>query len=158
MNKTCTFLIGVPASGKSTWIKNNVDFKKVKVISTDDILDQIAAVQGKTYNEVFKDHIADAEKQMFNELELAMIIHKDIVIDRTNLNRKARNRFLLRMKDNGYTFHAIIFPTPGDVEWRRRLDSRPGKTIPEFILKNMKEGFQPISDDEGFSSVKINGI
>ena len=156
--KTCTFLVGVPASGKSTWIKNNIDRNVVKVLSTDDILEQIAESQDKTYNEVFNEHIGLADKRMFAELDIAIIEDRDIVIDRTNLNKKARSRFLRLLKPHGYTFNAIIFPTPEDVEWRHRLNSRPGKSIPDFVLKNMKEGFQPISEDEGFSDIRIIGL
>lgn len=158
MTKTCTFLVGVPASGKSTWIKNNIDRSAVTVLSTDDILEQIAENQGRTYNEVFQEHIGLADKRMFAELDVAIIEDNNIVIDRTNLNKKARGRFLRLLKPHGYTFNAIIFPTPDEAEWRRRLASRPGKTIPDFILKNMKEGFQPISADEGFADIRIIGL
>jgi predicted kinase len=45
-------LVGLPAIGKSTWIKNN--HPDSYVISRDDIVDQVADEQGWVYDEMFK--------------------------------------------------------------------------------------------------------
>ena len=53
----CYQLIGVPASGKSTWYKNQdwlgEDKKEHKYVSTDYHVEVYAKEQGKTYSEVF---------------------------------------------------------------------------------------------------------
>jgi len=51
----CYQLVGVPASGKSTWVENQDWAKDYVIVSTDDFVEKYAADQGKTYNEVFKE-------------------------------------------------------------------------------------------------------
>ena len=144
----CTFLIGVPGSGKSTWFdKNQVG----TLISSDDIIESIASEYEMTYNECFQDLIKFAEKAMWRNLELCAEDQEDVVIDRTNLTVKSRKRFMNFLK--GYTFEAVVFPTPEEMEWRRRLNSRPGKTIPADVLASMSKNFEPPSEAEGFSKV-----
>ena len=62
----CTFLIGVPGSGKSTWFdKNQVG----TLISSDDIIESIACEYEMTYNQCFQDLIKFAEKELEREKE-----------------------------------------------------------------------------------------
>lgn len=56
--KTSYILVGIPASGKSTWVKS---FKGTAIIlSTDNYIEAFAQVQGKTYSEVFDSTIKEA--------------------------------------------------------------------------------------------------
>ena len=48
---TVYMLVGVPASGKSTWVSNQ-KFEDVIIASSDAYIDTVAAKSGKTYNEV----------------------------------------------------------------------------------------------------------
>jgi predicted kinase len=144
----CTFLVGVPGSGKSTW------FEKTQVgqlISSDEIIESVAAEYEMSYNEVFQDLIKFADKAMWRNLELCAQDQEDVVIDRTNLTVKSRKRFMNFLK--GYEFEAFVFPTPEETEWRRRLDSRPGKTIPAHVLVSMLKNFESPTEKEGFSKI-----
>jgi len=42
----------------------------------------------------------------------------------------------------GYYKIAVVFATPEKEEWQRRISSRPGKMIPEGVLKAMAMGLQ----------------
>ena len=53
----CYQMIGVPGSGKSTWIRNQIWALGLTVISTDAFVEAYAATQGKTYNQVFQDYM-----------------------------------------------------------------------------------------------------
>ena len=53
-------LIGVPGSGKSTWINNQDWSKDCALISTDKLIEIEATRLGKTYNDVFKNYIKKA--------------------------------------------------------------------------------------------------
>lgn len=147
----CTFLIGVPGSGKSTWLKEQGKLERTMIISTDNIIEDVADRYDLSYNEVFQDLIKFAEKLMWRSLEDSAYFQDNIIIDRTNLSVKSRKRFM-RMLD-GYEFEAVVFPTPDPVEWERRLNSRPGKSIPENVLKSMARSFEAPSESEGFSSI-----
>lgn len=144
----CTFLVGVPGSGKSTWFdKNQVG----QLISSDEVIESIAAEYEMSYNEVFQDLIKFAEKAMWKNLQYCLEDEEDVVIDRTNLTVKSRKRFMNFLQ--GYDFEAVVFPTPEKTEWRRRLDSRTGKTIPSHVLESMTKNFEAPTEAEGFSKI-----
>lgn len=157
----CTILVGVPGSGKSTWLENQeeLEMDDTFIASTDDIIEEVAtALYGMTYNEGFKDLIGFAEKVMWRDLKLIAEDGDTVYIDRTNLSAKSRKKFIDFLKPYGYEFECVVFPMPGsdllpEEEWSRRLDSRPGKTIPNHILSSMIEHYEAPQESEGFSKI-----
>ena len=149
----CLMLIGVPGSGKSTWITRFGTDSQHVVISTDNILEQIAQDTNKTYDEVFH-HIKDAEKTMWQDFDrYSREQHETIIVDRTNLSIKSRKRFIDIVKARGYSIEAIVFTTPDSAEWNRRSANRPGKTIPSSILASMVTNYKIPTKDEGFDKI-----
>jgi len=53
----CYQLIGVPGSGKTTWLQNQIWALGLTVVSTDVFVEEYAAAQGRTYNQVFEDYM-----------------------------------------------------------------------------------------------------
>lgn len=155
MSKICTFLVGAPGAGKSTWMRNQEWIDDTYVASTDDIIQNIADEYGLTYDEAFKDVIGFAEKVMWRELKMAAEDGDPIYIDRTNMSVKSRRKFIDFLKPYGYRFNAVVFPNPDPVEWERRLNSRPGKTIPDNIIRNMVASFRMPTPEEGFDNIQI---
>lgn len=149
----CYILIGVPGSGKSTWIKEQEFLDDTWVMSTDNIIEAIASMCGMTYNECFSDLIKFADKVMWADLKLAAEGGDTIYIDRTNMSEKSRKKFISFLKPYGYTFEAIDFETPEDEEWERRLASRPGKTIPKHVLEAMADNYEMPLMSEGFEKI-----
>jgi predicted kinase len=145
---TIYMLVGVPGSGKTTWIKNNKH--NAVVLSTDDYIEKVAAKQGKTYSEVFKDVIGDATDQMEKDLLQAVRNERDIIWDQTNLTAKSRKGKLSRIPKS-YKKVAVYFTVPSDL--RDRLASRPGKTIPEPVIISMINQLQPPTKEEGFDEI-----
>ena len=155
----CTILVGVPASGKSTWFSKNKT-ATMAPISTDNIIEFMGSLFGFTYDQIFKDSISLAEKIMWKRLEWNAERGNDVVIDRTNLTAKSRKKFIDYLKPYGYEFEAVVFPLPGTVEfseeeWFRRLDSRQGKTIPNAVLASMVNSAQMPSEEEGFTKITV---
>lgn len=142
-------LIGVPGSGKSTWIKNHGD-PAAMVLSTDDKIEAAAQAQGKTYSEVFKDEIKTATGSMDYDLLRALRDGRDIIWDQTNITRKSRKTKLSRIPA-AYEKIAVFFPTPQDL--KQRLAGRPGKEIPEPVVLSMINQLEPPSKDEGFDKI-----
>lgn len=145
---TIYMLVGVPGSGKSTWVKNNEH--DAVVLSTDNYIERAAEKQGKTYSEVFQDTIGYATDQMEKDLIQAVRKERDIIWDQTNLTAKARKGKLSRIPKS-YKKVAVYFTTPQDL--RDRLASRPGKTIPEPVIISMINQLQPPTKEEGFDEV-----
>lgn len=154
----CTILVGVPGSGKSTWMLDQEILDNRYVASTDAIIEQIAGGFNMTYNEGFKNLIAFAEQVMWKELGVFAKDRKRIYVDRTNLTVKSRQKFITALKPYGYEFEAVVFPWPGtdafpEDEWFRRLESRPGKTIPNHVLASMTNSAEVPTEAEGFSKI-----
>ena len=47
----------------------------------------------------------------------------------------------------------MFFPSPDDQELKRRLDARPGKTIPANVILGMKSQLERPSTSEGFDEI-----
>lgn len=143
-------LIGVPASGKSFWRKQNAG--NAVVISTDDFIEDCADSVNSTYNDVFKDNIKLATKIATERAREALAKGQNVVWDQTNLTKKSRAT-KLAMLPKGYEKIAVFFPTPHPYIHKKRLANRPGKNIPDHRLKSMIETLEPPSIDEGFDSI-----
>ena len=143
-------LIGVPGSGKSTWIRSrNHD---AVVASTDDKIEAAAAAQGLTYNDVFDAEIKAANAAMREDVKQAVKDRRDIIWDQTNLTIKSR-RGKLGQVPKSYERIALYFPTPDGAELERRLGSRPGKTIPAHVMASMIASIEPPTPAEGFDEI-----
>lgn len=147
----CYQLIGVPGAGKSTWIKNQDWAKDCVVVSTDEFVEDYAKEVGSTYNEVFEDYMPTAVKLMTEKVERAREAGKDIIWDQTSMSIKSRKRKFQMLRD--YEHIAVLFKTPEPVELERRLNSRPGKNIPDHVMKSMIKSFDIPTVEEGFKEV-----
>lgn len=148
---TAYILVGVPASGKSSWVRAQKWANECAYISTDFHVEQYAKEQGKTYSEVFDEYMTTAIELMIADVHHAMEHGKDIIWDQTSttvLSRKRKFRML-----EGYKMIAVVFRTPSPEEHQRRLNSRPGKVIPESVLESMIHTFEIPTEEEGFNEV-----
>jgi predicted kinase len=152
MNK-CYVLVGVPGSGKSTWIKNQEWAKDIPVVSTDRFVEQEAERQGKTYSEVFDEYMPIAVRLMTNHALTAQANNRDIIWDQTSTTIASRRRKFNTLLASQYEFIAVVFKTPSDDVLKERLASRPGKNIPDSVMKRMIEGFDPVEEAEGFKEI-----
>ena len=151
----CYQLVGVPASGKSTWYHNQSwlgeDKKNHKYVSTDQHVEGYALDQGKTYSEVFEEYMPTAVKQMMCNVNFAAALGLDIVWDQTSTTVKSRRKKFAELPN--YEHIAVVFRTPDAPEHARRLNSRPGKTIPDEIVQDMINRFEMPTLEEGFVEI-----
>lgn len=152
---TYTMLVGVPGSGKSTWLAQQpTDWHNTVVVSTDNIIEMRARAQGKTYSEVFQKEIKSATQEMEQQIQDALARGLNVIHDQTNVTAKTRAVKLARVPDT-YEKVAVFFPTPPDAELKRRLASRAGKTIPANVVLGMKSQLEMPSESEGFDQVVV---
>jgi len=149
----CYQLVGVPASGKSTWIKNQTWALGLTIVSTDTFVEDYARSVGKTYSEVFKDYMPKAVDLMAEQVINARKQGHDIIWDQTSTSIASRERKFNMLPD--YEHIAVVFKTPEKAELERRLASRPGKTIPLDVVEQMAFDLtmEPPTEDEGFSEI-----
>ena len=149
----CYQLIGVPASGKSTWVKLQDWAKDCVVVSTDEFVEDYAKEVGSTYSEVFDDYMPTAVKLMADKVVRAREQGKDIIWDQTSTTEGARRKKFNMLPD--YEHIAVVFKTPEMDELKRRLASRPGKNIPSQVMVQMIRGLVMPTLDEGFTEIRV---
>ena len=147
----CYQLIGVPGSGKSTWIKSQDWAKDMPIISTDNFVEAYAKEQGKTYSEVFDEYMPIAVKLMANQALICQANNLDVIWDQTSTTWASRKRKFNTLPK--YEHIAVVFKTPEKDELARRLASRPGKNIPDNVMRSMIDGFVMPTEDEGFTEI-----
>jgi predicted kinase len=146
-------LVGVPAAGKSTWVKNQTLTNDYVYISTDHHVEAHAKKLGLTYNEVFADFMPMAIDLMMDDVINARETGNDIIWDQTSTTIASRKRKFNMLKQ--YTHIAVVFPTPNRDELDVRLSGRAGKHIPKNVVDSMIAQFQMPTTDEGYSEIII---
>ena len=159
-NPICTVMVGLPGLGKSTVVrKMTKSDPDVFVYSTDDLIEEWAADDGKTYDEVFEDCIKDATKEMDYLLTCAIRDGEDIIWDQTNTGMKKRKKIIDKMKQAGYNVECVCICPPEKTHiddlksWVWRLKTRPGKTIPDHVMKSMADNYVEPNTSEGFRKI-----
>lgn len=152
MNKLYV-LVGVPGSGKSTWVKNQKWASDCVVVSTDEFVEGYAKECGSTYSEVFEDYMPTAVKLMADKVVRAREAGKDIIWDQTSTSIATRSK-KNRMLPNYYKI-AVVVKTPPTAELQARLASRPGKNVPWEVVSSMAQTLEtePVTKDEGFDEI-----
>ena len=156
-NPTVTILCGLPCSGKTTWIKDNI--KDEIIISKDAVIEEIARERGINYTECFKIMTKYEHKEAYTETMRryndAISRKKSCIIDLTNMSKKSRTKYLHNLKN--YNKNAIIFLV-GQEELNFRninRDRLEGKFIPDGVYIQMMKSFMVPTYLEGFSSIKF---
>jgi predicted kinase len=147
----CYQLIGVPGSGKSTWIKNQIWALGLSVVSTDMWVDMEAERLDKTYSEIFTDYMPKAVQLMANHVVLARDKGIDIIWDQTSTTIASRARKFNMLPD--YEHIAVVFRTPDLDVLKERLASRPGKEIPWEVVQGMIDNWEEPTEEEGFKEI-----
>jgi len=156
-------MVGLPASGKSTRVRAMTDMDPdAYVYSTDNIVERIAEQLGKTYEEVWEKHVSSAQKEADIFLAEAIKHKQDVIWDQTNLGAGKRRKIVKRMQQAGYEVVCECFMQPTAVddvaEWNWRLHNRPGKSIPDHVIKNMINTFVLPTEEEGFNNIAFFDI
>lgn len=144
-------LVGVPGSGKSTWVKNQEWAKDCAIVSTDKYVEEWAETVGKTYTEVFEEYMPVAVAKMAGAVNGARSVGKDIIWDQTSTTISTRAK-KFRMLPEYYAI-AVVFRIPEPDELQKRLASRPGKVIPSDVLARMIDGWEEPTEEEGFKEI-----
>ena len=147
----CYQLIGVPAAGKSTWLRSQNWIGGMEYVSTDYHVHEYAKLQGKTYREVFEEYMPTAVELMAQEVVAARLAGRDVLWDQTSTTVKSRTRKFNMLPD--YYHIAVVFPTPAIEVLKERLAGRIEQPIPWEVVQGMIDNFEYPTEEEGFKEI-----
>lgn len=147
-------MIGVPGSGKSTWLSSQHWNNNTVIVSTDTIVEEYAKSVNQTYSDVFKEYMPTAVKIMMEQVISASDSGKDIVWDQTSVNVKSRAK-KFRALPNYNHIAVVVLPPKSIEEHQTRLKSRPGKNISWNLVQSMLNSFEMPTFAEGYSEIWI---
>lgn len=110
MSKTATITFGLPASGKSTWIKKNCHVDMF-VISADEIKKEFPGYTDTNHAEFYKSAVLIAEQRVYSCVES----EKAFTFDAGSINSEYSERILRMLKSRGYHITFVVMNTPIDV-------------------------------------------
>lgn len=143
------FMIGAPLSGKSTYISEH--YSDLAIMSRDSMVLIVAGIDN--YNEAWK--VVDqkmVDHHLQQHFEHLLNLKRNFVIDMTNMSKKSRRRWISRIDKKQFDLVAIVLRPPLELLLERN-QTRPGKTIPEHIVRSMYAAYEEPTNEEGFSEV-----
>lgn len=141
-------MCGVPGSGKSTFIKNHVKLDTSVIVSRDKI--RFTIVQP---DEPYFSHENEVLDIFWKEINKALAENKNVFVDQTSLNPKARKTLLKNVK--GYDHVNIIWIDETLETCLKRNELREGTRayVPKSVIRRMNEQFIEPSFEEGFDRI-----
>lgn len=138
-------MVGIPASGKSSWIDANCDHSWTR-ISPDAVLEE-------KYNyEWTPERAAEAWATSFQEYGAILLQGGNVVWDATFVSPIVRASVLHIANGAGFTTKAIFFDVDVEVCIQRNLE-RDREPVPESTIRRMHDGLVEPTEEEGFDEV-----
>jgi len=142
---TLYITVGLPGSGKSTYVKNFIKDKDIEYLSSD----SLRAVYGKdetdqTVTSIVFGHIKRKVDEFLKD-------GKNVLVDATSVNRKERSDYINTAKKYGAKVVAIVFKMDrqGLIERNKKRGEQGGRVVPDFVIDKMLNKFEEPSYSEG---------
>ena len=148
--KKVWLLVGIPGSGKSTWVQKQMKTNPGAWCSRDAVRFSMVGEDEEYFareNEVFEAWIFSIQAAIANNAV------ENVYIDATHLNEKARDKVLNRLNLENATLCAVNFTVPLE-ECIRRNDLREGRAkVPRSVIRRMHFSFVPAEQGEKYKEV-----
>lgn len=134
----CIVLIGIPYSGKSTFVSEHAWLRQLPKISFDD---EVMKLTGGDYTKWAE--VAEQAGLNIEEKQMALIMAGEtFVVDKTNVSTLEREKLISELHCHGYQTVAIVFEPPAAKELKRRMQTRKDKIIPPEVIAQMHRNFE----------------
>jgi len=137
-------LVGLPASGKSTWAGE----QNLPALSSDAIRGLLA--DDETDQTIHRRVFATLRYVLRQRLKVGRMV---TCIDATNLTPKERRPYIEIARRYACRIEAVFFDTPADVCKQRNRRRR--RVVPEHVIDTMSARLSPPVRAEGFSRVRV---
>ena len=149
MNNTLYITVGLPGSGKSTYVKKFIKDKDIEYLSSD----SLRAVYGKseedqTVTPLVFGHIKRKVDEFLKD-------GKNVLVDATSVNRKERSDYINTAKKYGARVVAIVFKMDrqGLIDRNKKRGEQGGRVVPDFVIDKMLAKFEEPSYSEGIDVI-----
>ena len=154
-----TILIGISGSGKSTYANK----LRQRICSTDRYIDTYASALDVTYDESF-DQIqliglfGELNDKFYADIDDAVRLGEDFVIDRTNLTSVSRRLLISRLRTMSERYKlpivikGVVFDISRDMILKQlsKREAEESKRIPDKVILQQFESFEVPDVSEGF--------
>lgn len=160
--KELIMMIGLPCSGKSTYVEENLS--GYTVVSRDNFLFELykntfnSEGELTSYNDVYNFlHSSEYRRQVVTQ-EFDKYVHQmsktsdKVIIDMTMTSLKSRRKMLATFSKHSAKA-VVLMPSMQEIYGRNA--AREGKYIPEEVFTNMSKAFVYPVLDEGFTDIKL---
>ena len=149
MSKNLYLVIGLPGSGKSTYIKEH--FKDSFIISRDEIRLELKGESSKYF---------ENEKEVFNEFVYRIQIaldkdDKNVIADATHINQRSRNKLLNKLKLQDVKIHILFINTPLEKCLERNHNRDESERVPDKFIFDIYKRLELPSHNEKYKYLSI---
>ena len=104
-------MLGLPGSGKTTWLKSKINLNRFKLVSADDIRINHPNYNPKNPDAIHEECVKMAETQVYTLASEGA----DIIMDGGGINNHYTIRIMTKLKDMGYRTKVVFIDTPVDI-------------------------------------------
>lgn len=145
MNKLF-FTVGLPGSGKSTWVENNKEKLNAVVHSSDTIREQLGDINDQSKNNLVFEILHKRVKE-------DLLNGKNVIYDSTGINRKNRLAFLREIKHISCKKICVLLAMPYEICLKNNAARE--RKVPENVITRMYKSFDTPWYSEGFDDIQI---